>query len=376
MALVAVSRQYFPVPLLGTVSQANSFAANAITYDSDTDRAAWVGRSPVTDTLTTIYFRTLTVTTGCTVTVRVETTTNGRPSGTLFGTNTEATVVIADGDDNAWKTATLTAAASLAMGDEFAIIIVVDTSGATPNLQLALGCGSITNFVGLYPAVLQDTGAGTWANPAALPWEWICQFGTAGVIPMEGMIPTSGGGTITAFNSGSADDEFALRFQIPYACRVIGIRAVICNVAAAGDFTASLWPASSTTDGDALGQRAIDGDAMPSTTADGYVDAMFDAPVTLATGTTYYAGIRADTANSVSIAELSTATVSNAMLAFPGASAQTYRSRRAWTAGSAGAWSDTTANLPLIYLIIDQLDNGAGGGGLLTHPGMSGGMRG
>ena len=42
----------------------------------------------------------------------------------------------------------------------------------------------------------------------------------------------------------------------------------------------------------------------------------------------------------------------------------------------APAWTDTTTTLPGVSLIVDQIDDGTGGGGLLTHPGMSGGMRG
>lgn len=361
MALVAVGRVLFPEYLVGMASQSTTFGSNTIVLDSDTDRVAWVGRASITDTLTTIYFRTSTVTTGCTVDVRVETVTNGRPSGTLFAANTAASVVIADGDDNVWKTATLTAAASLTVEDEFAIIITVDTAGATPNLQLTVSPSNLNNTGGLYPVCLLDAGAGTWAS-AAFAFDWILQYGTAGVIPTSGMIPVNGGGTLTAFNSGSTDDEIALRFQVPFKCRCSGARVFMGNITAAGDFTISLWPASSDDDTDALAQVTEDGDVVSSATADCFVEVPF-SPVTLDINTTYYLGLRADTANNISIGELTTATVANAILAFPGVSAQMYRSRRAWTAGTAGAWTDTTTTLPLINLIIDQLDDGAGGGG-------------
>jgi len=42
-----------------------------------------------------------------------------------------------------------------------------------------------------------------------------------------------------------------------------------------------------------------------------------------------------------------------------------------------GGWTDTVTDRPMIGLLIDQFDDGAGGaGGMIVHPGMSGGMRG
>jgi hypothetical protein len=361
MALVNAGPLFLPALQLPGGPLASGLAVGSVAFDSATDRVAWVGRAPVTDSLTTVYFRTVTVTTGCTLDVRIETVTNGRPSGTLFGTNTNVSVVVDNADDNVWKTATLTAAASLSKGDEFAIVMVV--SSGTPNMNFAAPPGNLTTYAILahYPLTLQDTGAGTWATQGA-GWEWIVDFSTAGVVPLVGLNPTSGAGTITAYNSGTSPDERALRFQAQFDCRVSGMRVAMFNIAAGGDFTYSLWDATGDADVEALAQASIDGDFALATTQDGYVDLLFDVPVTLSAGSTYYAGVRADTANSISIAEFSNSTVTDAMLGFFGVDASMYLSTRTWTAGAAGAWSDTTTTLPLIYLIIDQLDNGAGGG--------------
>jgi hypothetical protein len=362
MALVNAGPIFLPALQLPGGPLASGLALGSIAFDSATDRAAWVGRAPVTDSLQTIYLRTGTVTTGCTLDVRVETVTNGRPSGTLLGTNTNASVVVDNADDNVWKTATLTAAASLTKGQEFAIVVVV--SSGTPNMNLAAPPGSLVTYAILahYPLTLQDTGGGTWATQGA-GWEWIVQFASAGVVPLVGLNPTSGAGTITAFNSGTSPDERALRFQAPMKCRVAGLRLAMFNIAAGGDFTASLWDATGDVDGEALAQASIDGDFALSATQDGYVDLLFATPVELSAGTTYYAGVRADTANNIGLAEFSNANVTNALRGFQGVDASMYLSTRTWTAGAAGAWSDTTTTLPLIYLIVDQLDDGAGGGG-------------
>jgi hypothetical protein len=337
-----------------------------ITFDSATDRLFWIGRSPVTDTLATLYLRTATVTTGCTIDVRIETVTNGRPSGTLWGTNTNVNVVVADTDDNTWKTATLTAGASLSRGDEFAIVITV--ASGTPNMQFASfpsdvfssasSHGPITNAH--YPLMMQDTGGGTWTQ-LVTGFNWICQFSTAGVIPMTNMTPVDGAGTLTAFNSGSTPDEYALEFVAPVNMRIAGIAAALFNVAAGADFTFSVW-STGTTDAGALAQQSQDGDFATTTTRDGLVMLLFDTPAEITAGTTIRLAVRADTANNLSIGSYGNATVANAMRAMHGTVSSMRLVTRSWTAGTANAWSGTDTTIPLIYAIIDQLDDGAGGG--------------
>jgi hypothetical protein len=362
MALADIGLMYWPPLQLPGGPLASGLAVGTVTFNSASARLVWVGRSTLTDALETIYLRTVTVTTGCTLDVRVETVTNGRPSGTLWGTNTNASVVVDNADDNVWKTAALTAAASLNVGDEYAIVVVV--ASGTPNMQFAAPPGNLTTYASLahYPMTLQDTGGGTWASSGA-GFEWVVEFATAGVQPLTGLNPTSGAGTITAYNSGTNPDERALRFQAPLQWQVAGLRVAMFNIAAGADFTYSIWDASGDTDAEALAQASIDGDFALSTTQDGYVDLWFDAPVTLDQAAIYRAGVRADTANNIGLAEFSNSVVADALLAIPGVSAQMYLSTREWTAGTAGAWTDTTTTLPLIHLIIKRIEDGVGAGG-------------
>lgn len=366
MALQNIGQIIWPTPQIQGGPVSVGLGASAITFDSATDRLAWVGRSPVTDTLSVIYLRTGTVTTGCTIDVRIETVTNGRPSGTLWATNTNINVVVADTDDNVFKTATLTAGASLNKGDEFAIVVTV--ASGTPNMNFSGFPGGVNTSITLthYPLMLQDTGGGTWAVPGTLGFNWIVQFTTAGVTPMMSLGPVSAG-TITAYNSATNPDERALKFAPAFTCRAAGIRAAIFNVAAGGDFTLSLWDTSGTTDAGVLAQKSIDGDFALSTTQDGYVDLLFATPVTLTAGTTYYIGVRADTANNIGLGELGNSSVTNAMRALHGTDSTMMLSTREWTAGTAGAWTDTSTTIPLIYLIIDQLDDGTGSGGIAAR---------
>lgn len=363
MALVASGWLHHPLALLAGGLQSITMATTTVSFDSTTDRLAWVGRAYQTDSIAKINFRCSAAATPFTVEVRIETVSNGRPTGTLWAANTNGTVVTGVG----WKTVTLTAAASVTPGQEFAIVFVWSaTSSPSSTFTIAGGNLLITSMSGHYPVGLQDTGGGTWgALSTNGPYCWIVEMTTAGVVSFPGLVPVDTG-VITAFNNGTNPNERAMKFISPMKCRAIGMRVAMFNIAAGADFTFSLWdstdnPGAAPTP---LAQTASqDGDFALSTTQDGYVDLFFSAPYTLVAGTTYYLGVRPDTANSIGLGELTTATVTNAIRAFGIGVITAHLSTRQWVGTDPGAWTDTTTTLPLISLILDQLDDGTGGGG-------------
>ena len=366
MTMVACGVSQWPRQLRSAGNAGTTGGATSITLDSTADQMAWVGKARFTDSLPTIYFRTGTVTTGADVDVRIETVSNGRPTGSLWAANTNIVVTIADGDDNVWKTATLTAAASLVMGDEFAIVI--NSSAGTPNLILV---GTALSFdmggVGQYPIRLVNTGAGFAVDNSNIrAWEWVVQFSSAGVSFIQGLCPSNGNIAITSYDNATATNERGLRFQVPFKMRCVGARVHIGNVEAGGDFTVSLWDATGDTDAEALGQSVIDGDSVSATTTDGYFEVYWEAPTTLSINTTYYIGVRADTANNIALFEVDTAgtgATANAIKALPAESTELYLATRAWSGGTGGAWTTTTTTMPIIELIFDQLDDGAAASG-------------
>ena len=341
-------------------------SAAVLSLDSTTDMLAWVGEFPITDNITKVYFRTGAIPPGGgdTVDVRIETVTNGKPSGTLWATDTNAAVAIDDTDDNLWKTATLTAAASGTLGDRVAIVI--RSSSGSPNINL-LGTTAVTQgAAGMHPTLVQNSTGADAVITDPMQLEWIVEFSSAGIRYMPGLSPLSDSLTLTAFNSGSSPNARALRFQVPFKCRAVGARIMLGNFAAGSNFTVSLFDATGDTDAEALAQCALDGDFAPSTTADGQVEVWFDDRPTLSAATTYYVEVRPDTANSLTLFEVptgGTGAPANAIKCFSHQSTELYLATRTWTAGTAGAWSTSTTVYPGIQLLIDQVDDGAGSGG-------------
>ena len=385
MTLAACGTVFWPTPIHGGGDGAggsSTLGANAATFDSTTDRLAWVGQSPISDSISKIYFRVgaIAATAGTGVQVRIETVANGKPTGTLWSANgtgaaPTASVTIADTDDNSWKTATLTNAAVLIPGDEFAIVIIYEAGNddGTFSVPFQISSTFLSNLSGEYPLQWQDTGGGTYASTGNNAcWEWIVEMTTAGVISLPGLLPQSGAGTLTAYSTGAAPDERALKFTAPFKARVIGVRVTLFNLVAASAFTCSLWDSTANgPDGQTpLAQsNSVDGDSVYATTADGHFDIYFTAPYTLTAGTAYYAGVRNTTANAISLGELTNSNVTNAMRAFGLGTTTAHLGTRTWTGTNPGAWTDTTTTLPLISLIIDQIDDGTGtgGGGAMVH---------
>jgi hypothetical protein len=359
-----VSHTYWPTPLLPGGAISSGLAAANLTFDSANDRLAWVGPSPVTDTLLNLYFRLGNTVTGCDLDIRAESASNGRPSGSLLAANTNDIVTVANTDDNVWKTATFDSPPSWNRGTEYALVMAV--SSGTPNMNVGIPPAALVGaWQSHYPLILQDTGGGTWAQQSAgYGLAWIARFQNAGVVPLGNLCPIAAG-TLTTFNSGSSPNERLMRFQLSRRRRVLGVRVALFNIAAGAEHTFSIWPASSSTDSDALAQVTFDGDSVISPTLDGYIDLWFPSSVVLEAATTYYSGDRANNTNNADFVTYANADVANALLALPGMNAQTYLSTRTWSGGTAGATSDTTTSVPLHSLIIDDSYDGGSGGGML-----------
>jgi hypothetical protein len=207
--------------------------------------------------------------------------------------------------------------------------------------------------------LLHDTGTGSY-SVLAPDLMGAIEYTTDGPVWTPGFIPLSTGATVTAFNSGSTPNERALKFALPFKARVRGVLITLANIAAGADYQVSIWDTSGTTDAGVLASFDMDGDSTIGTTNDGPMLLTFQTSVVLNPGT-YYLGIRPETVNSISIPVIPVIALSNAMQAMPWG-ADCYVSTRTWSAGTGGAWSDTTTQVPLLSLLIDGLDDGAGGG--------------
>ncbi len=340
-----------------------------MTSDAVNEKAAAIFQCPVAGSFTDFAVRTQTVsvTSGpLNFDFRLETVTAGLPSGTLFGTNSNATVSVANTDDNVWKTATLTTPPTVAVGDYMAIVIKGPAAGTfsftwggfstliTPSMFPV--CKSDTVPDGTYPTIASNRPS--FAVKISSNWYSIPPFYAVDSV------------NATAFGSGSSPNEYAIRFTAPMTMRVAGAVVYVSNVG--GNFKVSLWPtsASGQTDANALAQTAVSSGAIGSATNDGGALIMFASPVTVTAGSIYELGVRAEVAGTL-IVMTSVMWSTAGSTAYPSGGAG--QVTRTWTAGTAGVWTSASTNIPHIGLLIDGID--FPDTGIMSRPNLGGGMQ-
>ena len=343
MALQSLNN-YVSLPSIGLIVPGGTFSTTVL--DAADEKLAWVFLAPKTGLIRKIGFRTGTVTTGATVDVRLEgvTMSTGEPSGVLAGTTTNASQVIASADDNVWFTTQLTSDASVTAGQALAIVIVNPSGGF---MQIASGFGA--TYTNQFPySVAYLSGAwGAKGNGSLLSFYIEYHDGTTCSI---GNAPLQSHGSVT-FNTGSAADERALYFSVPFPCKVAGADIMVPSWAGNGDIY--LYDSDGTT---VLSQvTGIDKDLSRAGTV-GLLRVIFDTPATIAANTNYRLALKPTSGSNVGWYEY-TFSSTTYMAAVDGGTAFHLS-----TQADASGWSQTTTTRPSVALLISALDDGATGG--------------
>jgi hypothetical protein len=338
MALVSCSGVAIPSPLWSNATGTTGFV-----IDAANKQAAIIVPVPRTGTITAVAFRTITVTFGggSALSVGLETvsTADGNPTGTAYGGSAAGSQsgVVA----NTWYEVTLATPANANAGDLVAIVIKFSAFTAGDSVLIGRGATSSSQPTPVIP--YHDLYNGTsWTKSTNSPYTTLKYQDGDAYSPIPYCMPNAP--ATAAFNSGSANDQRALKFQLPMSARVVGWWAPLATVAG-GDFEVDLLDSSSTV----LATHSYDGDQVGATGA--YASGFFNAPVTLQANTWYRLVFKATTATNLTIYECAPGAGAGAMLALPLGS-NAYRSIRSGT----GAWTDATGSRPVCGVLIDQID--------------------
>lgn len=321
-------------------------AAPSITTDQTITAAntyqAWIGAAREAMTISHIGFRINSVSGAPTAEVRVETvdTTTGLPTGTLWAANTNGTSGTLTA--TTWFLVALTAPASIAAGQVFAI--VVKYASGTNFVLLKIGGYRNTRLNLPYEAPNGVRGRMLGGKCMAVA------SSTTTFYQLNSMLPAINQ-TNTAFNNTSSAAQ-GMRFQVPVKCRVIGIRHY--QGTANGDYNAVIYDDSGTELSSS--STAYDGN-YSAESAGGVHYSFLDNPVTLSAGTWYRAALEPSSATNINISTVQLPTL-DYRSAWPGGTNQLYTTR------ASGTWTDTaTDKIPLMDILIDQVDDGTGSGG-------------
>lgn len=314
--------------------------------DATAEKFAVIFQVPTTGSIEKIGFKLGTVTEEDTLKAGLYTVdASGDPTTTAYGSMVAGTVTFADGDDNTWQTVTLGTPATATKGDVVAAVIEYN-SWTDGNLSIvALSDSFASSNSPNFPYI--DHFTSSWAKSTKVPLLGV-EYSSATYNTIDGLWPITTA-TNTAFNSGSAADEYALRFQLPFPARASGF-AFALTPAAGSNFDVVLY--SGTT---ALDTFSFDGDHRA-----GALPAMyfghFTNPQELAANTVYRLAIKPTTTTSVTIPRF--LVPSAASMGQINGGVQFYESTRV----DAGAWTDTTTTRPYFFIQFDQFDDGTGGG--------------
>lgn len=322
---------------LGTAGPAYS----SMLVDAAGEMAAAVFRAPKTGNIRKIYFQTRTVSTGAAVDVRVETVSasDGNPTGTLWGTNTNVTHTINNSDDNVMLNCTLTADAAVTRGDIMAVVIV-NNAGTPGNFNI--GNTSMENADFPYTDLF---AGGAWTKSANAP-VLALEYDDGSYAIVKGVYPFSALNT-TSYNSGSTPDERGLKFRFPVPVKASGFW-VYCDLD--GDATIKVYDSDGSTE---LASVALDKDIRRATTY-GKLTGVFPSDLTFLANT-YYRMTLLPGGTTIALGDFDVATA--AQMGSMSWGTNFHHTQRT----DAGAWTDTTTKRPFMGLIVSHADDGAGG---------------
>lgn len=284
--------------------------------------------------------------------VRLETVdSSGLPSGTLWGTNTNASHTPSA---STWAWVTLTASAAVNKGD----IICIKIARSSGTFQV--NYWNPAPVIGFFPYGVFNTG--TPSRSTACPI--LAVKYDDNTYPFMFSFPLGNTGLAQAINSGTTPDEKGVKFTVPFACKVSG--ACFRYVAPSGSttYTLKLYDGSD----NVLASVLVDTDAQATINSTGQIVSLFNTDVQLSPGSTYRLTILPTDATNFNFfrAILDAATT-----------------REAWPHGTswqatertdAGSWTDTDTQMPLMSLMLSALDDGNSAGGILVNPGLKGGL--
>lgn len=313
-------------------------AAGSLLLDAAGEKAAFIFRAPKAGNIRKVGFRTNTVTTGVVdLDVRLETidASTGLPTGTLWGTNTNGLVTIADTDDNKFFVVTLTADATVAKDELVALVIVPPGSGFNFNIASTIAGGFASNMGTPYNALYTTSWAKTLSSAGNVGY---IEYSDGSAVPSD-FLPVDTMAS-TLFNNGSTPDERGNLIQLPFPVRCSGIWASAGLSVANGAFDYVLYGPS--------GQLAFvsnDSDISDGSATNRWTYRQFTTPVELLPDTNYRAVVKPTTTNNIVLYSFTTLTA--AMMAAIAPNIQhTERT-------DAGSWTETNNRFSCIGLILD-----------------------
>lgn len=302
--------------------------------------------------------------------IRLETVdlATGLPSGTLVAGSSEVTVATAAAG---WNRSPAGLGAVVAAGDLVALKFASPATGTTFQGTMRLA---------RYPALQPDNLSVylVQAVPTAAKYTGADIVGCAaleyndGSTPMQrGLAPFSSISNIN-FGTGNTYDAIGNVFRLPFRCSAAGVWGFVSFPADTADFVVEIRDASH----NVIASHTRDANTLRAVGGYASFYFLFASPVTLEANTTYRVVVRATTTSALTMAYSIVDTTNGGTRLYEAAGFDATDWLMTRRASSGGAWDQVTDRSAAVGIVISGFEDGAAAGGLLTHPGMAGGMRG
>jgi hypothetical protein len=339
--------------------------SGTIQINDDTDEMSYAFAFPKTGTCTAASLTTATITTGDTaVPFRVETVgTDGNASGTLYHANATGTMAIADADDNVVLPVSFNGGTGFpcTAGDIAILRWKRDSVCGTPCGDLNGQFRFATSFTSLNVASIPGvsdfnvTAGAAWTRQISSQPLLALNIG-GWALPPGCLGGISGAAATDAFQ---LDDERGILINTPISMRVVGA-TFIGTIAAATTIKLSLYSDPTGTPDLETATATIDTDVFQTGVGNRGMAIYFTAPETLTASTDYVLALSPQGAVNVSITYFPTNATYAA--AYHSGSTGVWQSR----ANVADAFTPNTGRIPIMALIVDQIDTGSAGGKFIS----------
>lgn len=347
MAITALNSPLEPFPYSNVIS----VAGGQLIMNSAGEQAGYVFEAPKTGNIATIRFFMASVTTGDTVRVSLQ---DMGGSGVPDDVADQSTTVALLTGVAGWYLATLGSSRAVTRGDRIAVVFDWD-SYVAGNVSFLHG-----NAPWLHNAYCVRNTGGGWIVNSRAP-VFLAGYDDGSYAPILGVGP--GLPVTNSFTSASTPDEMGNIFQLPVPTRIIGAQLPE-QFDPEGDPDIVLYGSDGST---VLETISVDSSTRWTATQ-GFYRFYFSSDHDIIAATNYRIVVK-PSASSTTLWRLTVPTA--ASLGSSPLGTVCHRTERT----DAGAWSETTTEQMYVYPILAGFDDGAGGGGgLLVHPGMNGGI--
>jgi hypothetical protein len=337
----------------------NNAAYTSLLMDASAEKVGYVFTVPKSGTLSTVAFKTGTVTAADTLRVSFQDvdTSTGNPDGTpdqyrtiasgsvASDTWLETGIISSDGTDTGTKR-------TVTKGERLAIVIDFN-SFVAGNLNIASGLASTSRYhLTGQNYVLHFTAS--WAKQAAQLPNFALKYDDGTYAYIAHSYAASNCSTTTYANNTVAQDEIALKFRNSFPCKIRGLW--VAGLTLNGNTDIVLYDSDGTTPLKTMSLPLAVKAAFPV----GF-DIPFDSDVTLNANTYYRISIKPTTTTTITVYwfEVSAAVVMDQI-----SGGQDYH----WSDRvDAGSWTDVTTKRIWAGVEISTLDDGASAGGSIFN---------